>query len=154
MKCWVTALIIAVLVLLLILPSVDASDSAAVPDLEIPAAFEVWPAGTRLVIPNRVMTAYRQEAGSWTYASVYLYANYFITAPSFRDPRKETVYVPFVREQGRGKKREVFIDIMDVRRTPGPDSRFVTRGDIGIIVLSSDGKCRYVGGSVGILEHR
>ena len=102
-------------------------------------ALEVWPAGTRLLIPNRVMENYQREAASWTYPSVYLYANYFFTGPSLRDEGKETVYVPLVKKQaGKEDQREVWIDIMDVRQPGDNHNVFVTRSEIHIITMNKN----------------
>ena len=75
----IAARIIVACVFLLISSSIDASDSAAVSAIAQPATLEVWPAGTRLVIPNKVMGKYQEESDSWSYPSVYLFANYFFT---------------------------------------------------------------------------
>ena len=98
----------AVLLILLISFSINAVVSAGVPDIAQAATVEVWPAGTRLLIPNRVMENYEKEADSWSHPSVYLFVNYFFTASSFQDNRKDTVYLPLVKEgAGKTEQREV-----------------------------------------------
>ena len=111
------------------------------------SALEIWPAGTRLVVSNRVLTNYQQEADSWSSPYLYFLANDFTTGPSHQDPRKETVYVPLVREQEE-KQREVWIDIMALKKTPGTDSRdsrFSVTSDIIVMPLDLPEECQYVG---------
>ena len=148
-KPTVAARFIAVLAFLLVSAFVEASDSAAEPGAVQPAALEVWPAGTRLLIPNRVMKEYREVSESWTYPSVYLFANHFITAPSVRDRKKETAYIPLVRETaGKAEGKEVMTDIMNIRRSSDDRSVFVTTGEIHVISMNVYGRELYVGARV------
>ena len=145
LKSIIAVRIVAVLVFLLISSSIDAVVSAGVPDIAQATTVEVWPAGTRLLIPNRVMENYQKEADSWSRPSVYLFANYFFTAPSFRDKRKETVYLPLVKEgAGKTEQREVWVDIMTISRARDSDSVFVTIGDLHVVDMSANGKDLYV----------
>ena len=145
----IAARIIAAFVFLLISSSIDASDSAAVPAIAKPATLEVWPAGTRLLIPNRVMEDYQKESDLWTHPSVYLFANYFLTGPSLQEKRKETVYIPLAKEQaGKAEQREVLMDIMNIRKTPDNHDAFVTSFDIHIISINSNGEDLYIGEKV------
>ena len=138
--------IIAVFVFLLICSSIDAVVSAGVPAIAQPATLEVWHAGTRLLIPNRVMENYQKEADSWSHPSVYLFANHFFTGPSFQNKRKETAYIPLVKERaGKTEQKEVWVDIMNIRTIPENSSAYITISDIHIIDLGSNGKDLYFG---------
>ena len=137
--------IVTVLLILLISFSLDAAVSARVHYIDQPSTLEVWPAGTRLLIPSRVMENYQKEADSWSHPSVYFFANYFFTAPSFRDKRKETVYLPLIKKEvGKMEQREVFVDIMNIRRAQDSDGVFVTIGDLHIVYMSANGKDLYI----------
>ena len=60
----------------------------------------VLPAGTRLVIPQGIVERYQAESHSWSWIFTYFFINYFVTAPSRDDKRKETTYVPLSLEDG------------------------------------------------------
>ena len=140
-----TARIVAVFLILLITFPIDTADSAGVPDIAQSSTLKVWPAGTRLLIPNRVMEYYQKEADSWSRPSVYLFANYFLTAPSFWDKGKETVYLPLVKElAGKTEQREIWVNIMNIRRVRNNESVFVTIGEIHVVDISTNGKDLYV----------
>ena len=105
---------------------------------------EVWPVGTRLLIPDRVMKAYEKESDSWSRLSVFLFANYFFTAPSLQDKRKETVYIPLIKEQAEdGEQKEVMMDIMNIRRSPDSEKVFITVKNLKIMKINEKGL--YVG---------
>ena len=113
------------------------------------ATSEVWPVGTRLLIPDRVMKAYEKESDSWSYPRVYLFANYFFTAPSLHDKRKETVYIPLVKEQaGEGEQKEVMMDIMNISRSLNNKKVFITIENLKIIKIKINGKGLYAGARV------
>ena len=133
-KLIIAARIIAALIVLLISSPIGTSHSAEVPAIIQSDTFEVWPAGTRLRIPNRVKENYKEEADSWSDPYVYLLANHFLTGPSLQDQRKETVYIPLVKEQaGEAERREVFVDFFQIRRISDNPSVFVTDVDMHII---------------------
>ena len=95
------------------------------------------------------MEEFQRESDSWTYPSVYLFANYFITAPSLRNRRKETVYIPLAKETaGRAKGKEVMMDIMNIRRISDNPSVFATIGRLHVIPMCLYGKDYFVGASV------
>ena len=134
-------------IFLLIFSFISTSESASTTaQLTTP---EVWTAGTRLLIPDRVMENYEKESDSWSHPSVYLFANYFFTGPSLKDKRKETVYIPLVKEQaGEGEQKEVMMDIMNVRRSKDNDSVFITTNNLHVIVIKINEKDLYVGARV------
>ena len=127
------------------LSSLSNSDSFAIPAVQ-PVMDEVWPAGTHLLIPDRVMRSYHEESDSWSDPSVYLMANYFLTASSFRDKRKETVYIPLVNgKTGEEEQKEALVDMMEVRRVKDNDSAFITIHELHILVIKTDGENLYIG---------
>ena len=89
------------------------------------------PAGTRLVIPQGILERYQAASTSWdlTYPDVYLFLNYFVTAPSRDDKRKETAYIPL--SLGDGTNGVIlWMDIRKVYRVDEERVVFRTRDDI------------------------
>ena len=123
------AILCTFFVFLLIFSFISTSESASTTaQLTTP---EVWTAGTRLLIPDRVMENYEKESDSWSHPYVYLFAKYFSTGPSLKDKRKETVYIPLVKEQaGEGEQKEVMMDIMNVRRSKDNGNVFITLQEV------------------------
>ena len=145
----IAARIIAAFVFLLISSSVNATDCDAVPAIVQPSTLEVWAEGTRLLIPNRVMENYEREKDSWSYLSVYFFANYFRTGPSLQDKGKDTVYIPLVKGQvGKAERREVWMDIMNVINIRENSNVYVTIDDIHVVGINSNGEYLYVGSRV------
>ena len=86
------------------------------------------------------MKAYEKESDSWSYPSVFLFANYFFTGPSLHDKRKETFYIPLVKEQvGEGEQKEVMMDIMNIRKSPDSEKVFITVKNLKIIKINGKG---------------
>lgn len=105
---------------------------------------EVWPAGTRLLIPDRVMKEYEKESDSWSYPSAFLFTKYFFTGPSLHEKKKDTVYIPLVKEQvGEGEQKEVMMDIMNIRSSRDSNNVFITVKNLKIIKINEKGL--YVG---------
>ena len=122
------------------------------------ANFEVvegWPSGTRLLIPDRVMKDFQKVSEAWSQLSTFFFANYFVTGPTLRDKRTETVYLPFVKAQVRKvDRKEVWMAIATyVRDTNRPDE-FKTTEDVYVIQLNPCLGCeiRLVGAPVNVFK--
>ena len=105
---------------------------------------EVWPAGTRLLIPDRVMKSYEKESDSWSRPSAFLFTNYFFSGPSLHEKRKDTFYIPLIKEQaGEGEQKEVMMDVMNIRRSRDSEKVFISIKKLKIIKINEKGL--YVG---------
>ena len=86
----------------------------------------VLPAGTLVFIPQWVLEEFEQVGHKWDQARTYLMANYFVTAPSVWDERKETSYIPLARRIGT-LEETVMVDVTNIRSIElGNKNIFVT----------------------------
>ncbi|MCY4137189.1 MAG: hypothetical protein OXF56_02850 [Rhodobacteraceae bacterium] len=97
-------------------------------------ANEVWPAGTRLLIPERVVEEYQKESEAWRGVSAFFFTKYFVSGPSFREEWTDTFYLPFIKAQaGDAERVEVWMDIMAIRRDSNRRDAFKTTDDMIIV---------------------
>ena len=75
---------------------------------------DVLPAGTLVFIPGWVLDEFERVRHKWGQALTYLMANYFVTAPSAWDERKDTSYIPLARHDGALEKT-IMVDVTNIR---------------------------------------
>ena len=98
----------------------------------------VLPAGTRLVIPRRVLEDFEQKKHKWSQVRTYLMANFHVSGPSLLDEGKDTFYVPLARQNGPNKET-ILVDILNFRSIDiGNKKLFVTeRETVALEVTNS-----------------
>ena len=98
-----------------------------------------WRAGTRLVIPARIVREWQEALDSWTYVYTFFFANYSIPGQALLLPRSYTFYIPLVGALC-GERREVLVDMLLVTRSGArEDSReFVVSEDVLVLAHPED----------------